>query len=522
MEILDDFRKPKTKLIRTSNQGPSNARNKGIASANGEYILPIDADDKIGDTYLEKAVNILDNHKEIGIVYCEAELFGARSCKWDLPEYTFPRVLLHNCIFCTAMFRKSDWVNVGGYKNEMEFSSEDWEFWLSLIERGIEVYRIPETLFYYRIQKISRTSKSLSHHEQDMRLRLVEFHRELYENNLDFIIESYYNLQRIINELNSEINGLNSEIFKKGQKILELEQIKSSRSWKLTEPLRKIGSLMRKFKKMGILKINSFLKNTYKNYFSSRDSDDILVSIIMANYNYENLLERSINSILSQNYDNWELIIIDDGSSDGSINLINHYLNFNPKIKLYQHEKGVNKGLNETLLLGLEHAKGNYVAFLEADDWWENNYLKEKIDILKKYPNVKFIFNDVNIFSDQKTDLTWFHNYFKWQKGILSELEMPCKCSQYFIDENFIPTFSCVFVDKRTLLSCNFNSPIDSLIDFWLWTQLSSMTDFYYINKKLTHWYRHGNSYIQNSVKERRDKLKGYNNSRKKFLHLSS
>ncbi|MGB9979578.1 glycosyltransferase [Methanobacterium sp.] len=278
IKILDDYKRPKTKLIRTSNQGPSSARNKGIKIAKGDYILPIDADDKIGDTYLEKAVDILDKYPQIGIVYCEAELFGDRSGKWNLPEYTFPHVLLHNSIFCTAMFRKSDWKKVGGYKKEMEFSSEDWEFWLSLIEMGLEVHRIPETLFYYRIKKVSRRTTSLSHHEHEMRLNLLKFHRQLYENNIDFIIESYYNLhlssmksnskisklnleiknsKEEISKLNleiknskAEINILNQKISKKDKKIMELKQIKSSRSWKMTEPFRKMGFLMRKLKRI--------------------------------------------------------------------------------------------------------------------------------------------------------------------------------------------------------------------------------------------------------------------------------
>jgi glycosyltransferase involved in cell wall biosynthesis len=265
IKILNNYKKPKTRLIRTSNQGPSNARNKGIEIAEGDYILPLDADDKIGDTYLEKAVDILDNYPKIGIVYCKAELFGSRSGKWNLPEYTFPRVLLHNSIFCTAMFRKSEWVKVGGYKKEMEFSSEDWEFWLSLIESGLEVHRIPEVLFYYRIKKVSRRTTSLSNHEHEMRSNLLKFHRELYENNIDFIIESYYNLHLDTTNLNSKIRKLNSEIknsnseikrlkqkiSKKDKKINELKLIKSSRSWKITGPFRKMGFLMRKLKRIG-------------------------------------------------------------------------------------------------------------------------------------------------------------------------------------------------------------------------------------------------------------------------------
>ena len=249
MKILNNYKKPKTKLIRTSNQGPSCARNTGIKIATGDYIFPLDADDRIEDSYLEKAVNMLDKHPEIGIVYCEAELFGKQSGKWDLKEYAFPDILLHNCIFCTAMFRKSDWAKVGGYKKEMNINIEDWEFWLSLIEQGLEVYRIPEVLFYYRIKKVSRTSDSVPY-DQSMQTKLVKFHRKMYEDNLDYIIESYYKSHITANKLNHRINVLNRELSRKNQKVRELNRIKSSRSWKLTKPLRSVGALAKKFKRI--------------------------------------------------------------------------------------------------------------------------------------------------------------------------------------------------------------------------------------------------------------------------------
>lgn len=71
IELLKTYNKPKTQVIHTENQGPSAARSAGIPLAKGQYILPLDADDLIGDTYLEKAVEVLDKDPSIGIVYME-------------------------------------------------------------------------------------------------------------------------------------------------------------------------------------------------------------------------------------------------------------------------------------------------------------------------------------------------------------------------------------------------------------------------------------------------------------------
>ena len=239
-------------------------------------------------------------------------------------------------------------------------------------------------------------------------------------------------------------------------------------------------------------------KNKKKELTKSLEKSNPKVSIITASYNYADLIENGINSVINQTYKNWELIIVDDGSTDNSLEVIKKYTQ-NPKISLYQHENGKNKGLKQTILLGLKYCTGKYINFLEAEDWLESKYLEEKIEILKKYPDAKFIFNDVSMFSDQENfDLKWYNSYLNSQRTIIRNEKMPCNCEKYFAKHNFIPTFSCVFVEKNILLSCDFNTPVDPTLDFWIFKQLASKTAFYYINKKLTHWMMHKDSYINN------------------------
>lgn len=132
------------KLIRTNRLRPAGARNAGIAEATGKYILPLDSDDTIEPDYVEKAVNILNTNNHIGVVYCYADLFGERSGRWDLPNYSLEKMLLDNIVFVTAMFYKEDWEKVGGFNTNMEHGMEDYDFWLSLLELGREIYQIPE------------------------------------------------------------------------------------------------------------------------------------------------------------------------------------------------------------------------------------------------------------------------------------------------------------------------------------------------------------------------------------------
>ena len=184
INILKQYSHPKLKIINTDNQGLASARNNGIKESSGKYILPLDADDKIGNKYLELAVNILDKNSDIGIVYCNAEFFGARNGLWQLPKYTESRMLWTNCIFCTAMYRKEDWQKVNGYNQNMVYGYEDWNFWLSLIEIDCKVYKLEETLFFYRKHfKISSMHKdllgSLNKNFYSCR-QLLKNHKKLY------------------------------------------------------------------------------------------------------------------------------------------------------------------------------------------------------------------------------------------------------------------------------------------------------------------------------------------------------
>jgi glycosyltransferase involved in cell wall biosynthesis len=187
--LLAEYDRPKTRVITTENQGLAAARNNGIVQAQGEYILTLDADDKIEASYIEKAVDILDRHPGIGIVYCRASLFGQVETEWHLPEYSIEAMLLDNIIFCTALYRKQDWLLVGGYDPGMIYGWEDYDFWLSLIERGREVWKIPEMLFFYRITADSMVRSKERSQKVAMFKRIFDRHPALFHKNIEIWID---------------------------------------------------------------------------------------------------------------------------------------------------------------------------------------------------------------------------------------------------------------------------------------------------------------------------------------------
>jgi glycosyltransferase involved in cell wall biosynthesis len=195
--LLADYQRPKTKVFQTKNQGVSAARNYGIERSAGEYILPLDPDDKIGATYLEKAVEILDGNPQIGIVYSKLNLFGNESGDWNWPPFSKEEMLYRNVIFNTALFRKKDWLTVGKYKTDYLYAGEDWDLWLSLLELGVEVHQIQEVLFYYRKHKQGQRSMIGAEEMKDIHTyeSLIHHHKEFYQNNMVPLLRTAFKLR---------------------------------------------------------------------------------------------------------------------------------------------------------------------------------------------------------------------------------------------------------------------------------------------------------------------------------------
>jgi len=188
VSVLAEMSRQGIEVVNISHRGPSAARNEGIRRGRGKYVLPLDADDCIAPKYLEHAIAILDARPEVGIVYGLVELFGEVQGIWEQPEYSPRLILQENMIVASAVFRRSDWEYVGGYRCCMVYGWEDWDFWLSLVELGRTVVRLPEIVFHYRIRFGSRTGCMKRWHKLRMLLNLVFWHKKLYLGNFDVLL----------------------------------------------------------------------------------------------------------------------------------------------------------------------------------------------------------------------------------------------------------------------------------------------------------------------------------------------
>ncbi len=247
-----------------------------------------------------------------------------------------------------------------------------------------------------------------------------------------------------------------------------------------------------------IIRLFNSLK--YQKTAQKKESHEPLISVIIASYNYSNFITTTIDSVLSQTYKNYEIIIIDDGSTDDSRECIGKYVKKHNNVHLYTHPMCENKGLPETLKLGIRKSKGEYIAFCESDDYWHQEHLARKVRMINKYDNVNIILNGIKMFGD-KDEIKFNSKYLKSINKLLREGKNKIQIIAGD-KKNIIPTFSAVMIKSSELKDINFNSPIPAWIDFWLYRQVLKTNALYYLRDKLTYWRMHKSFNCKSKVEE--------------------
>ncbi len=209
-----------------------------------------------------------------------------------------------------------------------------------------------------------------------------------------------------------------------------------------------------------------------------------LVSIIMNCHNGEKYLKDAINSIVKQSYKKWELIFFDNASIDNSANIIKSYKD--KRIK-YFYSRYVNLGIARKKALGL--CKGQFIAFLDCDDYWDINKLKIQIKELDSYPEVGVSFSNSYFFRGNK------------KKILYKKKPIDGRIFKNLLERYYI-SFDTVIIKKKILdkLKHKFDERFTITHDLDLLIRLSMITKFKYLNKVLSYWRIHEYSFSQNKI----------------------
>lgn len=233
--VLANINYPKTKLIRTKNQGLPVARNTAIREAQGEYIACLDADDQYAPTFLEKTVAVLDQDKahRVGIVTTWIQTYGVKEELWKTAEYDPILLATRNVLHVASLFRRECWSKVSGYSESLKIGYQDWDFWIKIVAAGYTWECIPEPLFHYQVRE-----KSMVYFSNQKRPALfksiVENNYEFYQKNLIKIIGRFFSIAEKYEDLTYQSLIQEDRIMKKDVFITELKASKKI----LTENVR--------------------------------------------------------------------------------------------------------------------------------------------------------------------------------------------------------------------------------------------------------------------------------------------
>lgn len=166
---------------------------------------------------------------------------------------------------------------------------------------------------------------------------------------------------------------------------------------------------------------------------------EILISIVMPAYNAVDTIEESIRSVIKQTYRIWELIIVNDCSADKTVDTVKAFIEKDERIRLIDLEK--NRGVGMARNIGVDAAKGDWIAFLDSDDLWTENKLAETISLMNKIPEGKLFFTG-----------SAFIGYDGKRSDYI--LNVPEKIDfQELLKQNLI-SCSSVVVDKQSVKEC--------------------------------------------------------------------
>ena len=216
-----------------------------------------------------------------------------------------------------------------------------------------------------------------------------------------------------------------------------------------------------------------------------KNKNETLISIIMPAFNCERYIEEAINSVLEQTYQLWELIVIDDGSSDKTVRILEKLSIKDKRIRFYINEK--NQGVSATRNRGISIASGEWIAFLDSDDMWEKTKLHKQMAHVE-LTAAEFIF----------TGSSYINEHGDYYQGIF---EVPDKVTYKNLRTHNVISCSSVLIKKKYFENIKMEKD-DMHEDYAVWLRVLKMGVFAYgINEPLLIYRISRNSKSGNKMK---------------------
>lgn len=420
----------KLRYFQKENGGVSTALNLGIKKSNGEYISWLSHDDMYYSDKIEKQINLIKNIDKNTILYGSYKCFnkdGTYQYDVNLKElhglYNLNRKyypLICGCLNgCTMLIPKNIFKEIGYFNKNLK-TTQDYDMWFRVVKSNLKLRYSNEFFLKSRIHN-NQTSNKYKNYIKEC--------DDLWISIINFILKT-----KKIDSINQKIKYLS----------ILMKLLKEN----------KYNSAFLYCKKYYI-KINKKLKK--------KNIKEPLVSVIIPSFNQGKYLARTIDSVKKQTYKNIEIIIVDDGSTD-----------IVTKKKLKELENTVNifykknGGLSSTRNYGLNKAKGEYIQFLDSDDWLDKNKIKRSVVLLQNnreleaiYTKYKYYFEKTDEYVEPNkeslsidTNMLFDEFVLRWQRPISIPIH-------------------CYLFHKYLFKEIKFNTSIKICEDWYMWLSLA-------------------------------------------------
>ena len=203
-----------------------------------------------------------------------------------------------------------------------------------------------------------------------------------------------------------------------------------------------------------------------------------LVSVVMPAYNAQDTILDAINSALSQTWDRLEVLVVDDGSTDGTADVVRDRFHDNERVRLFvlPHE-----GRSAARNRGVQEARGDYFQFLDADDLLVSTKIEAQVAVLEKDPLLAVAYGDVEYFGDEDSSIRWIVD-----KGHRPSGEV----LPFMIDAGFILTLSALVRRDACLRTGGFDTELHGTEDWDFWMKVADGSRFVYAPREIVGHYR--------------------------------
>ncbi len=452
-KIISKYSDRRIILLEKENGGPADARNFGIMNSQGVYILPLDADDVIHPSFLEKALNVLLKNPNIHIIYTDLQEFGERNNYVSARDFNPISLRFQNHLNYCSLYLRKVWTIVGGYDTKKNIIGyEDWDFWIGCAEKGFTAQRIPEPLLLYRIRKVSTYTQAIKR-DLEKKAHIVLNHPSLYSESHIIWAKAVLNGEEWVKSISNVIGVIPTSI----------------------PPT--------------VLAHRKDLQLTLNSQTTSTNTPK--VSVIVPTVNRPKMLKNAVQSILGQTFQDFEIIVVNDaGENVGSI-----IQSFNDRrIQYISHLQ--NKGLAATRNTGIRNAKGKYIAYLDDDDVFLPNHLETLVRFLEGNPEFKVAYTDAFRVHQNKIN----GDYVPVARDLPYSRDFdPVE----ILFGNYIPVL-CILHHKKILDEIGlFDETLTTHEDWDLWIRISRKYPFYHIKQVTCEFsWREDGSTMTSSIRE--------------------